>query len=160
MIGKGVIDVRPLMLCEVAKMLEKRQGTAGEFGLEQQLSLDYARRFSHLKYSDAKKMLEELSALEIKTETAVKIVDILPKNKSQLLLILAKDKIDLPAKKLEQVQEIVLEYSKKAKKFEPKAKSAKESPATSDAAAAEAQQTESAEARQEAESKEDLPKSD
>jgi len=120
MIGKGAREIRPATLAEVEKILETRQGTGGEFGFEQQTSLDYAKRFSHLKLSDAKEMLQELEKLEIKTETAVKIVDLLPKNRSQLMLILAKDKAELPEKKLSHVEEIIVKFGKKAKKFEEK----------------------------------------
>jgi len=121
MIGKGANEIRPAMLAEVEKILDKRQGTAGEFGFEQQTSLEYAKRFSHLKYNDAKEMLGELEKLEVKLETAVKIVDLLPKNKSQLMLILVKDKVELAEKKMEKVEALIAEYSKKARKFEPKA---------------------------------------
>lgn len=120
MIGKGANEIRPVTLSEVAKILEKRQGTAGEFGFEQQTTLDYAKKFGRLKLSDAQEMQQELEALELKSETAVKIVDILPSTKAQLLLILAKDKVDLPEKKLSQVEEIVSKFSKKAKKIESK----------------------------------------
>jgi DNA-directed RNA polymerase subunit F len=129
MIGKGANEIRPVLLSEVEKILEKRQGTAGEFGFEQQTSLEYAKRFSHLKYNDAKEMLDELEKLEIKTETAVKIVDLLPKNKSQLMLILVKDKVDLPEKKMEKVEALIAEYLKKAKKFEPKVEALPDAPA-------------------------------
>ena len=129
MIGKGANEIRPVMLAEVEKILEKRQGTAGEFGFEQQTSLEYAKRFSHLKYNDAKEMLDELEKLEIKAETAVKIVDLLPKNKSQLMLILVKDKVELAEKKMEKVEALIAEYSKKAKKFEPKAEALPDAPA-------------------------------
>ncbi|MFA5929887.1 MAG: hypothetical protein WC861_03310 [Candidatus Micrarchaeia archaeon] len=129
MIGKGANEIRPAMLAEVEKILDKRQGTAGEFGFEQQTSLEYAKRFSHLKYNDAKEMLDELGKLEVKTETAVKIVDILPKNKSQLMLILVKDKVELAEKKMEKVEALIAEYSKKARKFEPKVEVLPDAPA-------------------------------
>jgi DNA-directed RNA polymerase subunit F len=119
MIGKGAHEVRPATLAEVLKVLEKRQGTSGEFGFEQQTSLDYAKRFSHLKLSDAEEMFGELVELGMKPEAAAKAVDILP-NKSQLMLILAKDKTELSEKKLEGVLEAVEKFRKKAKKFEPK----------------------------------------
>ncbi len=119
MIGKGAHEIRPAALAEVLKILEKRQGTSGEFGFEQQTSLEYARRFSHLKLSDAQDMLGELVELGMKPDAAVKVVDILP-NKSQLMLILAKDKTELAEKKVEGVLEIVEKFRKKAKKFEPK----------------------------------------
>jgi DNA-directed RNA polymerase subunit F len=127
MIGKGANTIRPATLAEVEKILDKRQGVGGgEFGFEQQTSLEYARRFSHLKQSDAKEMLDELEKLEVKAETAVKIVDLLPKNNSQLMLVLAKDKVELPEKTLAKVGELITAYSKKAKKFEPKAEPAPE----------------------------------
>jgi DNA-directed RNA polymerase subunit F len=120
MIGKGASEIRPATLSEVAKILEKRQGTAGEFGFEQQTSLDYAKKFGRLKVSDAQEMQSELEKLELKNETAVKITDILPSTKAQLLLILSKDKVDAPEKKLGQIEEIVAKFSKKAKKIESK----------------------------------------
>lgn len=119
MIGKGANEIRPATLAEVQKVLEKRQGTSGEFGFEQQTTLDYARRFSHLKLSDAEEMTAELLELGMKAETAVKTVDILP-NKSQLMLILAKDKSELAEKNIESALEIIAKFQKKAKKFEPK----------------------------------------
>ena len=134
MIGKGANEIRPAMLSEVEKILEKRQGTAGEFGFEQQTTLEYAKRFSHLKYNDAKEMLDELEKLEVKTETAVKIVDLLPKNKSQLMLILVKDKVELAEKKMEKVEALIAEYAKKAKKFEPKIEALPDAPSAAPAA--------------------------
>lgn len=139
MIGKGANTIRPATLAEVEKILEKRQGVGGgEFGFEQQTSLEYAKRFSHLKHSDAKDMLEELEKLEVKTETAVKIVDLLPKNKSQLMLVLQKDKVELSEKALAKVEEVIADYSKKAKKFEPKVESVPDAPVAPAAEAPEA----------------------
>ena len=137
MIGKGANTIRPATLAEVEKILDKRQSVGGgEFGFEQQTSLEYARRFAHLKYSDAAEMLEALEKHEVKTETAVKIVDLLPKNKSQLMLILSKDKVELSEKKLAQVEEIIATYSKKAKKFEPKVEAVPEAAVAAEGAIA------------------------
>lgn len=149
MIGKGANTIRPATLAEVEKILDKRQGVGGgEFGFEQQTSLEYAKRFAHLKFSDAKEMLEELVKQDVKEETAVKIVDLLPKNNSQLMLILSKDKVELPEKKLARVEEIIAEYGKKAKKFEPKAEAVPDAAiaaAAADAAPAEEKKAEKAE---------------
>jgi DNA-directed RNA polymerase subunit F len=118
MIGKGAHEIRPATLAEVVRILEKRQGTGGEFGFEQQTTLDYSKKFARLKLSDAQEMQSELEGLGLKAETAVKIVDILPMNKSQFALILAKDKSELSEKKLAEAEEIVAKFSKKAKKIE------------------------------------------
>lgn len=115
---KNVSDVRPALLAEVEKILSVRQGTGGEFGFEQQTALDYAKKFSHLSLSNAEKMKEEIEKLEIKSETAAKIVDMLPKNRSLLLLILAKERSDFSEKKIEQIEEIIARFCKKEKKKE------------------------------------------
>ena len=119
MIGKGANSIRPATLAEVLKILEKRHGSGGgEFGFEQQTTEDYAKRFAHLKLSDAEEMFKELVDMGMKPESAAKVVDILPKNKAQLMLILQKS--DLPDKKVPDVEALVEKFSKKAKKFEPR----------------------------------------
>ena len=139
MIGKGANEIRPATLAEVEKILNDRQGRGGgEFGFEQQTSLDYAKRFSHLKLSEAAAMAKELAETGMKAETASKVTDILP-NKSQLMLILAKDKAELPEKKLAEALEIVAKFSKKARKFEPKPVEAPAQPKAEEKAAVEAQ---------------------
>lgn len=120
MIGKGANQVRPATLAEVEKVLEKRQGTIGEFGFEQQTTLEYAKRFARLKMSEATELVSELEKLGLKPETAVKLADILPQNKGQLALVLAKDRAELSDKKVSEVEELVAKYAKKAKKIEPK----------------------------------------
>lgn len=118
MIGKGANEIRPATLAEVEKILEKRQGTAGEFGFEQQTTLDYAKKFAKLKLSEAQELAKELEELGVKPETAVKLADVLPINKGQFALILAKDRASLSDKKVAEIEELVAKYSKKAKKIE------------------------------------------
>lgn len=119
MMGKGTNESKPVTLAEVKRILEKRQGTAGEFGYEQQTTLSYAQRFAHLSHSEAEAMQKEVEELGVPTSSAVKVVDLIPKNKPQLMLILAKDKVELPEKKLAELEGIVAKFSKKAKKLEP-----------------------------------------
>lgn len=137
MIGKGASQIRPITLAEVAKILEKRQGTAGEFGFEQQTTLDYARKFAKLKLSDAQELASELEKLGVKPETATKLADILPQNKAQLLLILSKDRSGLPDKKVAEIEELIAKYAKKAKKIESHAVAAPEQEAAASEAAQE-----------------------
>ena len=125
MIGKGIAESTPVTLAEVKRVLEKRQGTAGEFGFEQQTSLSYAQRFAHISHADAESMLKEVLELELPLSTAVKIVDILPKAKSQIMLIFAKDKAELSEKKMAELEAIIAKFSKKAKKLATAAESAR-----------------------------------
>ena len=119
MIGKGTSESKPVPLAEVKRILEKRQGTAGEFGFEQQTTLSYSQRFAHLSHTDAAELQKEAEGLGLPAATAVKIADILPKNKAQIMLIFSKDKTELPEKKLAELEALVAKFSKKAKKFEP-----------------------------------------
>ena len=152
MIGKGAHEIRPVTLSEVEKILDKRQGTGGEFGFEQQTTLTYAKTFAHLKLSDAQEMQKELEELGLKPEVAVKIVDILPKVKSQLLLVLAKDKTELTDKKLGEAEAIIAKFSKKAKKLviEKPAEPAAVAPEAGAAATAAPKAAEAAEEKKEA----------
>jgi len=119
MIGKGASEVRPVTLSEVERILEKRQGTIGEFGFEQQNALEYARRFARLKPADAIEMQHALEELGLKGDTAAKIADLLPSNKAQLLLVLSKDK-EMGEKKLKEIEEMIAKCAKKARKIEAK----------------------------------------
>ena len=119
MIGKGIAESTPVTLAEVKRVLEKRQGTAGEFGFEQQTSLSYAQRFAHISHADAESMLKEVLELELPLSTAVKIVDILPKAKSQIMLIFAKDKAELSEKKMAELEAIIAKFSKRRRSLSP-----------------------------------------
>lgn len=119
MIGKGTNETKPVTLAEVRRILEKRQGTAGEFGFEQQTTLSYAQRFSHLSHADAEAMQKDVGELGLPAATAVKIVDMLPKNKAQIMLIFSKDKSELSEKKMGELEAIIAKFAKKAKKLEP-----------------------------------------
>jgi DNA-directed RNA polymerase subunit F len=91
MIGNSNTSSRPASLSEVQKILEERQ-KVGDFGFEQQTSLEYAKKFAKEGSEDLAAELEKSGKL--KRETAVKIADIRPKSISTLAAILSKDKID------------------------------------------------------------------
>ncbi|MFN3910227.1 MAG: hypothetical protein ACK4J0_03290, partial [Candidatus Anstonellaceae archaeon] len=62
------------------------------------------------------KLLKELMEIDGMTESsAIKIVDILPKFKTTLQLILAKDKINFEDNKLEQIMQLIAKASEEAK---------------------------------------------
>lgn len=104
MIGNSVTSTRHSPLTEVQKILEERQ-KAGDFGFEQQTSLEYAKKFGREKSEELIKELEKVEKL--KPETAIKIADIRPKSAGTLMAILAKDKIDATEAEIKEILEKV-----------------------------------------------------
>ncbi len=132
MIGKSTSSTRPASLPEVLDILEHRRAS-GDIGYEQQTCYDYANRFAKLTKAKAEKLAESICENEkIKPETAVKIIDIMPKHKSQLSIILLKDKCELSDKEKEKVLELVASVKQKERK------KTEEAPAEAAAEAAEA----------------------
>jgi DNA-directed RNA polymerase subunit F len=113
MIGKKTEDSHSVTLPEVKALLEAR-ASQPDFGYEQQTSLDYSKKFAKLEKGDADKLLAALMEIDgMKMEAAVKLVDIMPMFKSQLVPILAKDKVLLS----DSAQAKVLDAIKSAKRL-------------------------------------------
>lgn len=116
MIGKRVVKKRVASLAEVEKLL---RGRGGELGYEQQTSLDYAKKFAKVSKEKADELVEKLMKNEkISRWTATKIVDIMPKYKSQVTVITAKEKCDLSDNEKGEVLRIVFEALPKVKEKE------------------------------------------
>lgn len=97
---------------EALEILEKRE-KEGEFGYEQQLALEYAKKFSKEKPEDALKMKKELEALEISVKGATSIVNIMPMDLMQLKQILANEKKEVEPGIAEKAMAIVDTYKAK-----------------------------------------------
>ncbi|MFH1094723.1 MAG: hypothetical protein V1728_00730 [Candidatus Micrarchaeota archaeon] len=109
MLGKKTENPRPVSLAEVKAMLLAR-ASEPDFGYEQQLSLDYSKKFCKLSLEDARALSAGLSKIEaLLPDSVAKIVDILPEHAPTLQAILAKEKISLPEKDLEKTLELVHE---------------------------------------------------
>jgi DNA-directed RNA polymerase subunit F len=91
MIGKECELKRIAPIAEVLEILEERR-KYGEFGYEQQLAYDYAKKFSKLESKQAEKLKEELKGLGISEKSAISIVNIFPAESAQLRQILASEK--------------------------------------------------------------------
>lgn len=113
MLGRKVEGAKPVSLPHVRAILEQRSGEP-DFGYEQQMSLDYARKFAKLTPADADKLAADLAEFEaLKPETITKLVDLLPAHPSTLQAILAKDRITLPAASATKVMEKIAHYRTK-----------------------------------------------
>ena len=104
-----VTNSKPASLLEVLQITKKR-AEEGELGYEQQSTLEYSENFAKLDIKDGKKILEELSKNEkITAETAIKLLDICPKNPELVKTILIKDNISLDD---DEISKIVKIFSK------------------------------------------------
>jgi DNA-directed RNA polymerase subunit F len=113
MIGKNTGDSRLVSISEVQEILEDRQKD-GELGYEQTLAFDYAKKFNKLSKSEANKMKKELEEMGLNERLALKMVEIMPIDASQLKLILAMDKTRAPTEDetVAKLMEVVKKYSK------------------------------------------------
>lgn len=91
MAGKNEKTVKIAPLSEALEILEKRE-KEGEFGYEQTLALDYAKKFSKVGVSEANKMKKQLEELGISEKIAVSIVNVMPMDVVQVKQILANEK--------------------------------------------------------------------
>lgn len=113
MIGKTNGDSRLVSISEVQEILEDRQKD-GELGYEQTLAFDYAKKFNKLSKSEANKMKKELEGMGLSEKLALKMIEIMPLDASQLKLILAMDKSRAPTEDetVNKLVAVVKSYSK------------------------------------------------
>ncbi|MGB9634979.1 MAG: RNA polymerase Rpb4 family protein [Candidatus Micrarchaeia archaeon] len=109
MIGKKILNSKPVPLCDVLEMLVERENE-GEIGFEQKNALEYARKHSHLSSSKAHEVIEKLLEKPyISRAMAVKIVDLLPRKESEIMLILQQERKDITPAQAKEVLGIISE---------------------------------------------------
>lgn len=77
-----IIETKPLSLAEARKIVDTVEDKEEKTDIK-----SYFKKFSKLKETDAKKLREELEALEmmkIKSEHIVKIIDLIPEDSSDI----------------------------------------------------------------------------
>lgn len=109
MIGKVVTTPKPVTLAQVEELLAKRSGE-GDFGYEQQKSLEYSKRFAKVSAKKAHELLGQLQEeFGVPYDVAVKIVDVIPKHHSQLRVLIGTAGVS------EEKQKKILELLSKVK---------------------------------------------
>ena len=121
MIGKEIVSQRSATVAEVKEIMEA-QKAARELGFEQQVTMEYAQKAAKLDAKKAQKLVSALEKMEKLTpEIAVKIVDMMPASKEQLMVIVSKERYTLSEKEIEQIIGLMHVKEKKAEKEEKKA---------------------------------------
>lgn len=109
MIGKKVLSNEPIPNAEVRDILEE-MNEKYELGYEQNVSLDHTVKFSKIKTEDAYKLIEELKEKKIRAKQAVHLVNLMPKDMSDLRLMFAKERVPITNEELVEVLEIINKY--------------------------------------------------
>ena len=112
MIGKEIIESEPISSAEVKEILEEFSQD-NELNYEQNLTLNHLSRFKKYSAEDSKEIMEKLHETfpNLRTRVIVHIVDLVPKDLSDLRLIFAKEPTQLDKEEMEQILEILEQYN-------------------------------------------------
>src|SRR3989304_8251489 len=110
LIKMKVLETKPVSMAEAKDILSNRE-TGKELTYEQKLALEHLKKFTKLKYEEAKKFIEELSGvLRMSPETMVQILNILPKTPDELRLIFARERFSLKEEEIGKILDIVKKF--------------------------------------------------
>jgi len=108
MIGKRVIEEKPLTIAEALEILEREEQPEAS----QRMARDYAQKFTKVDAEKARKMKEELLKLEKLSERhAVMLIDLLPKRKEEIELLFSKERIRLEDSDFESILQTIRKFS-------------------------------------------------
>ncbi len=108
MIGKRTLRETPVTIAEALEILEKQ----GELEASQRMARDYAQKFSRVNAEKARKMKEELLKLgKLSERHVVMIIDLMPKKKTDIELLFARERVKLDDKDCEAILQILEKYS-------------------------------------------------
>jgi DNA-directed RNA polymerase subunit F len=106
-----ILEVKPIGMSEAKKIMDKYKDRK-DLTYEQKIALEYLRKFTKLDYDKSKKLLEEVSGvLRMSPETAIQILNILPKTPDEVRLLFAKERFSLKEEEIKKILEIVKKYS-------------------------------------------------
>lgn len=112
MIGKRVVSQTPVPLAEVKEIISKRK-KEGELSYEQNLTLEYCKKFSKLSPGDAEKLIEELAKMDkLSRSNTVELADLMPKTADEVKLIFSKEHFVLGDEDISSILELLNKYRK------------------------------------------------
>ena len=107
-----VIETKPVGMPEAREIMSSLEKDK-ELSYEQKLATEHLNKFTKLKPADAKKFLEELSAvLRMSEETKIQILNLLPKTAEELRMIFTRENFSLKDNEIKKILEIIKKYHK------------------------------------------------
>ncbi|OIO26815.1 hypothetical protein AUJ14_00945 [Candidatus Micrarchaeota archaeon CG1_02_55_22] len=109
-----IVSSKPLTLRQVETLLnERKKESSGTLEYEQANTLEYAEKFASLTAAKEKALVEEIQKVTPLPDNAMaQIVVLLPRNEEELKLILAAEKVELPAEQIKEVIKVLKKYKK------------------------------------------------
>ena len=110
MIGKEIIESKPVSGSEVKKILEE-YGEENELNYEQNLTLNHLARFERYSVEDAQEIYHKLTdEFNLRDKVAIHIVDLVPKDLADMRLIFAKEPTSTTPEDMKKILEMLEEY--------------------------------------------------
>ena len=111
MIGKKIIESEPIQSVKVKEALEEFS-QENELNYEQNITLNHLSRFKRYSVEDSEKIITELEdKIGLRHKVAVRIVDLIPQDLSDLRLIFAKEATHIEKEQMEDILEILDQYT-------------------------------------------------
>ncbi|MFH0961858.1 MAG: RNA polymerase Rpb4 family protein [archaeon] len=117
---EGLPEGKPVTLAVVKAILSKRE-KEGELHYEQKLALEYSKKFSRVDEKEAQEIIDALAKLEIprfKERHAVKLIDVLPEDRTGVKAIFSKESISPNNEQTDAILKVLGKY----RKSQPKGK--------------------------------------
>lgn len=104
-----IVSSKPVPMADVLDVLAERKKAGEELGYEQANALEHSEAFASCDKKKADAVLKRVKAAspKIDEETAVKIVDIMPKSEETLKAILLKNKIEISMEEIKDIMKAV-----------------------------------------------------
>ena len=104
-----IVSSKPVPMADVRDVLAERKEAGEELGYEQANALEHSENFAGCDKKKAESVLKKVKAAspKIDEETAVKIVDIMPKTEETLKAILLKNKIEISMEEIKDIMKAV-----------------------------------------------------
>jgi DNA-directed RNA polymerase subunit F len=110
MIGRKVIEEKPVTMGEVAEVVKKMDTEAMIY--EQKLALEHLQKFAKIKAKDTQKLVKEILKLneKFKSHHAVKVADLLPEDEGDVKAIFAKERFTLSKEEIKALLDVIAKY--------------------------------------------------
>ena len=110
MIGKNIIKKEEISGIEVKETLEEFSQNY-ELNYEQNVTLNHLARFPRFSLEDAQEIMDKLeNDIGLRHKVAVHIVDLIPKDLSDLRLIFAKEPTQVTPEEMDKILDILNQY--------------------------------------------------